>query len=133
MHLIHPLDAPSIKHFVGMGQLSLMAVFRVAVGPAMGLVPSSEKSLTDPDSGAFKRGLSKLFNSELRGLASLRKRAAQLEHKADGYWNESIRGRGSVDLELGAWLFDVLSRSMGSVFWGEDGPFENPDFRKHLR
>lgn len=85
MHLIHPLDAPSIKHFVGTGQLSLMAVFRVAVGPAMGLVPSSAKCLTDPDSGAFKRGLFKLFNSELRGLTTLRERAAQIEYRVDGY------------------------------------------------
>lgn len=116
-----------------MNHLSLMAVFRVAVGPAMGLVPASEKFLTDPDSGVFKRRLSKLFNDELRGLRSLRTRAAQIEKKIGKHWDEEHRGQECVKLRLGHWLFDMLSRSMGSVFWGDSGPFEKADFRDNLR
>jgi cytochrome P450 len=133
MHFIHPLDAPSIKQFTGMRHLSLMTVFRVAVGPCMGLVPASEQFLSDPDSGAFKRALSKLFNEELRSLQNLRRNAAQLELKAGGHWDKTIKGRDPVRVGLGSWLFDLLSYSMGAVFWGEEGPFEDALFREHLR
>lgn len=133
MHFIHPLDAPSIKQFTVMRHLSLMTVFRVAVGPCMGLLPASRQLLSDPDSGAFKKALSKMFNEELRSLKSLRKNAAQLELKAGEHWDKTIKGRDPVIVGLGSWLFDLLSYSMGAVFWGEEGPFEDTLFREHLR
>ncbi|KAM4058610.1 cytochrome p450 [Hirsutella rhossiliensis] len=134
IHLIHPRDVASVKQFTGMRHLSLMAVFHVAVGPAMGLGPASEKFLTDPDTGGFKRGLSKLFNGELRSLRNLQKYASQLEQKVDEYWGETFTGQDPVlRTGLGAWLFDLLSRSMGAVFWGQEGPFEDELFRQHLR
>lgn len=134
MHLIHPLDLSSIKQFTGMRHLSLMAVFHIAVGPAMGLVPASEKFLTDPDTGAFKRGLSRLFNDELRSLQNLHKYAFQLEKKIDGYWRQNFATQEvSINIGLESWIFDILSRSMGAVFWGEQGPFEDKLFRQHLK
>lgn len=134
MHLIHPLDQASIKQFTGMRHLSLMAVFHVAVGPAMGLVPASKKFLTDPDTGVFKRGLSKLFNGELRSLQNLQDYASQLEQTIGRIWSENFTNVISeVETNLGSWLFDSLSRSMGSVFWGERGPFEDREFRHSLR
>jgi cytochrome P450 len=99
----------------------------------MGLVPASEQFLSDPDSGAFKRALSKLFNEELRSLQNLRRNAAQLELKAGEHWDKTIKGRDPVRVGLGSWLFDLLSYSMGAVFWGEEGPFEDALFREHLR
>ncbi|KAL7940230.1 cytochrome P450 [Trichoderma barbatum] len=106
MHLIHPLDLSSIKHFTGMRHLSLMAVFYIAVGPAMGLIPASEKFLTDPDT----------------------------EKKIDGYWRQIIATQEvSIEIRLESWIFDILSRSMGAVFWGEQGPFEDEHFRQHLK
>ncbi|EHK22052.1 uncharacterized protein TRIVIDRAFT_151265 [Trichoderma virens Gv29-8] len=134
MHLIHPLDLSSVKQFTGMRHLSLMAVFHIAVGPAMGLVPASEKFLTDPDTGDFKRGLSRLFNGELRSLQNLHKYAFQLEKKIDGYWRQKFTTQDvSINVGLGSWTFDILSRSMGAVFWGEQGPFEDKLFRQHLK
>lgn len=134
MHLIHPQDLSSIKQFTGMRHLSLMSVFHVAVGPSMGLVPASKKSLTDPDTGVFKRDLSKLFNGELRNLQNLRTYASQLEQKIDRYWREmSAEPDSEIEIGLGSWLFDLLSRSMGAVFWGERGPFEDEEFRECLR
>lgn len=129
MHLIHPLDSASIKQFTGMRHLSLMSVFHVAVGPAMGLVPASQKFLTDPDTGVFKRDLSKLFNGELRSLQNLRNYASQLEQTIDKYCRED----SEIEIGLGSWLFDLLSRSLGAVFWGEEGPFEDEEFRDRLR
>lgn len=134
MHLVHPLDQASMKLFTSMRHLSLMTVFRVAVGPSMGLVPASEKFLTDPDTGDFKRGLSKLFNGELRNMENLQKYAGQMETVIDEYWNEAAPKHGStVEIGLGSWIFDFLSRSMGDVFWGEEGPFKEKDFRESLR
>lgn len=134
MHLIHPLDWPSIKQFTGMRHLSLMSVFHVAVGPAMGLVPASQKYLTDPDTGVFKRELSKLFNGELRSLQNLQGYASQLEQTIERIWRETFTGDVSgIETGLGSRLFDILSRSMGSVFWGEQGPFEDREFRDCLR
>lgn len=134
MHLIHPLDASSIKQFTGMQTLSLMTVFRVAVGPAMSLVPASGKFLTDPDTGTSKRELSKLFNEQLRGLKSLRSCAAQLESKIDEHWAESVPAGGEpTRVGLASWVFDMVSWSMGIVFWGEEGPFGDAVFRRQLR
>lgn len=134
MHLVHPLDSASMKQFTSMRHLSLMTVFRVAVGPSMGLLPASEKVLTDPDTGDFKRGLSKLFNGELRKLDNLRKYAGQMDAIIDRYWDEAAPKHGSVtEVCLGSWTFDFLSRSMGGVFWGEEGPFEEKEFRDNLR
>lgn len=134
MHLVHPLDQASMKLFTSMRHLSLMTVFRVAVGPSMGLVPASEKFLTDPDTGDFKRGLSKLFNGELRNMENLQKYAGQMDTVIDEYWNEATPKHGStVEIGLGSWIFDFLSRSMGDVFWGEEGPFKEKDFRESLR
>ncbi|KAJ5987786.1 hypothetical protein N7481_002996 [Penicillium waksmanii] len=134
MHLVHPLDSASMKQFTSMPHLSLMTVFRVAVGPSMGLLPASEKVLTDPDTGDFKRGLSKLFNGELRKLDNLRKYAGQMDATIDRYWDETAPKHGSTtDVSLGSWIFDFLSRSMGGVFWGEEGPFEEKEFRDNLR
>lgn len=131
---MHPLDSASIKQFTSMRHLSLMAVFHVAVGPAMGLVSASEKFLTDPDTGVFKRDLSKLFNGELRSLQNLQKYASQLEQRIDQYWDETFTAQDpAIKIGLGAWLFDLLSRSMGAVFWGEEGPFEDELFRERLR
>ncbi|KAK3337803.1 cytochrome P450 [Cercophora scortea] len=132
MHFIHPLDAPSVKQFTSMRFLSLMTVFRVAIGSCMGLVPASEKLLSDPDTGAFKKHLSKLFNEELRALQNLKKNAAQLELKAGEYWDKTIRNGDPVEVDLGNWLFDMLSYTMGAVFWGEEGPFEDAYFRGQL-
>lgn len=134
MHLVHPLDSASIKQFTSMRHLSLMTVFRVAVGPSMGLVSASEKALTDPDTGDFKRGLSKLFNSELRKLDNLQRYAGQMDATIDKHWDETAPQYGSVvEIGLGSWTFDFLSRSMGDVFWGEKGPFEEKEFRDNLR
>ena len=134
MHLLHPLDVSSIKKFTGMQTLSLMSVFRVAVGPAMALVSASEKFLTDPDTGKSKRQLSKLFNEQLRSLANLRNHSAHLLLKVDEYWARSIPpGRGLVQVGLSSWIFDTLSYSMGAVFWGKEGPFEDAVFREQLR
>lgn len=134
MHLVYPLDSASIKQFTGMRHLSLMAEFHVAVGPAMGLVPASKKPLTDPDTGVFKRDLSRLFNGELRNLQNLRNYAALLEQRTDGIWEKSFARQTPVlKIGLRAWLFDLLSHSMGTVFWGEEGPFEDEIFRKRLR
>lgn len=134
MHLIHPLDSASIKQFTGMRHLSLMSVFHVAVGPAMGLVPASQKFLTDPDTGVFKRELSKLFNGELRSLQNLRNYASLMDQKIEKYWGEAFPECDSeAEVGLGSWIFDFLSRSMGAIFWGEDGPFEDEKFRDHLR
>lgn len=134
MHLIHPLDAKCVKSFTSMRTLSLMTVFRVAVGPAMRLVPASEKFLTDADTGTSKRELSKLFNEQLRSLSNLRSYAAQLQLKMDDYWVKSVpAGPESIKVGLSSWTFDMLSYSMGSVFWGENGPFEEPIFREKLR
>ncbi|RMJ28579.1 Cytochrome P450 [Aspergillus sp. HF37] len=92
----------------------------------MGLVPASEKYLTVPDTGVFKRDLSKMFNGELRNLQSLQKYVSQLEQKMDHYWAETFAGRDpAIKVGLGGWLFDMLSRSMGAVFWGEEGSFED--------
>jgi hypothetical protein len=111
-----------------------MTVFRVAVGPSMGLVSASEKCLTDPDTGDFKRGLSKLFNGELRKLDNLRKYARQMDATIDGYWDETAPKPGSTtEVGLGSWTFDFLSHSMGDVFWGEEGPFKEKEFRDNLR
>ena len=134
MHLVHPLDLASMKLFTSMRHLSLMTVFRVAVGPSMGLVPASEKFLTDPDTGDFKRGLSKLFNGELRNMDNLKKYAGQMDAVIDEYWNETAPKHDSVsEVGLGSWTFDFLSRSMGDVFWGEEGPFKEKEFRDSLR
>ncbi|GAB7357361.1 hypothetical protein MBLNU459_g8307t2 [Dothideomycetes sp. NU459] len=134
MHLVHPLDSASIKAFTSMRHLSLMTVFHVAVGPAMGLVSASEKSLTDPDAGVFKRDLSKLFNGELRSLQNLRKYASQLEQSIDAHLDQTfLMADSEARVKLGAWLFDLLSHSMGAVFWGEEGPFEDELFRVQLR
>lgn len=135
MHLIHPLDRESIKRFTAMKNLSLMEVFQVAVGPAMGLRPASEKFLTDPDSGVFKRELSKLFNDQLRSLNSLQGRAADMVRAVDQHWAETIphKGKQQVEVGLSSWVFDTLTRSMGSVFWGDEGPFEDGVFRENLR
>ncbi|XPS76302.1 hypothetical protein M3J09_008355 [Ascochyta lentis] len=134
MHLIHPLNTLSIKRFTGMQTLSLMTVFRVAVGPAMSLVPASEKFLTDPDTGVSKRELSKLFNEQLRSLKNLSGYAAQLQSKIDKHWAESVSlDSEHVEMGLASWVFDTLSYSMGAVFWGEKGPFEDALFREQLR
>ncbi|KAK2750850.1 hypothetical protein CKAH01_17920 [Colletotrichum kahawae] len=134
MHLLHPLDSASIKSFTSIRHLSLMSVFHVAIGPAMGLVPASQKFLTDPDAGIFKRELSKLFNNELRSLQNLRKYASQLDLVVESHWQERAMGqKPDAKLRLGAWLFDLLSYSMGSVFWGQAGPFEDEGFRTQLR
>lgn len=134
MHLIHPLDSASIKQFTGMRHLSLMSVFHVAVGPSMGLVPASEKFLTDPDTGVFKRELSKLFNGELRNLQNLRNYASLLEQTIEKYWCKALAEPNSkIEIGLGSWVFDMLSQSMGAVFWGEEGPFEDAKFRESTR
>ncbi|KAK2037097.1 cytochrome P450, partial [Colletotrichum somersetense] len=134
IHLLHPLDTASIKAFTSMRCLSLMSVFHVAVGPAMGLVPASEKFLTDPDTGIFKRELSKLFNGELRNLQNLKAYASQLNGEVEEHWTESGTGQDPAGrVRVGAWVFDLLSYSMGSVFWGRVGPFQKQDFRTHLR
>lgn len=133
MHLLHPLDATSIKRFTSMQTLGLMAVFRVAVGPAMALVPASEKFLTDPDTGMAKRELSKLFNEQLRSLKNLRDFSAQLLSRIDEFWTVNLRGNGTNKTRLSSWVFDMLAYSMGLVFWGEKGPFEDPVFREQLR
>ena len=116
-----------------MHNLSLMTVFRVAIGPAMGLVPASEKALTDPDTGAFKKALSKLFNEELRSLHNLKKNAALLERGIGEYWDGSVKGQEGMSVGLGSWVFDMLASSMGNVFWGEKGPFGEGLFRENLR
>ena len=133
MHLIHPLDTHSIKQFTGMHNLSLMKVFRVAIGPSMGLVSESKKSLTDPDTGTFKKALSRLFNEELRSLHNLRKNATHLEREIDNHWDEIVNEMDEVTIGLGSWVFDFLARSMGAAFWGEDGPFQDVIFRQRLR
>lgn len=134
MHLLHPLDIPSIKRFTCMQTLSLMTVFRVAVGPAMALVSASEKFLTDLDTGISKRELSKLFNEQLRSLKNLRGYAAQLQLKIDEHWTESMPlSEGMVRVGLSSWVFDMLAHSMGNVFWGENGPFQDASFRQQLR
>lgn len=134
MHLLHPLDASSIKRFTSMQTLSLMTVFRVAVGPAMALVPASEIFLTDPDSGVAKRALSKLFNEQLRSLKNLRNFSSQLQVRIDEHWSETFpSGSGMNRLGISSWVFDMLTDSMGTVFWGKNGPFGQPLFRKQLR
>ncbi|OQE93172.1 hypothetical protein PENNAL_c0006G11348 [Penicillium nalgiovense] len=100
----------------------------------MGLVPASQKFLTDPDTGVFKRELSKLFNGELRNLQNLRNYASLMDQTIETYWCETFPECDSeVEIGLGSWIFDFLSRSMGAMFWGEDGPFEDDKFRNHLR
>lgn len=117
-----------------MRHLSLMAVFYIAVGSAMGLVPASKKFLTDPDSGVFKRELSKLFNSELRGPQSLQIYASRIDQKIETYWDEtSVKPNSKVNIGLGAWLLDTLFYSMGAVFWGGEDPFGDDLFRKQLK
>lgn len=134
MHLLHPLDAASIKCFTSMRALSLMTVFRVAVGPAMGLLPSSERFLTDSDSGAAKRELSKLFNEQLRSLTNLCDFSAQLQCHIDEHGTENVPpGNGTHRFGLSSLVFDMLAYSMGTVFWGRKGPFGDPLFREQLR
>lgn len=134
MHLIHPLDMSSIKQFTGMRHLSLMSVFHVAVGPSMGLVPASQKFLTDPDTGVFKRELSKLFNGELRNLQNLQNYASLLERAIENHWQMNLKdGSSETEVGLGSWVFDTLSNAMGVVFWGEEGPFGDAKFRDSLR
>ena len=134
MHLLHPLDASSIKRFTSMQTLSLMAVFRAAVGPAMALVPASERFLTDPDTGMAKRELSKLFNEQLRSLKNLRDFSAQIQHHIDKHWAETFPSNdGTTQVGLSNWVFDMLAHSMGTIFWGNKGPFEEHFFREQLR
>jgi hypothetical protein len=40
------------------------------------------------------------------------------------------RANSEVEIGLGSWIFDFLSRSMGAMFWGEYGPFEDGKFRR---
>jgi hypothetical protein len=134
MHLLHPLDAPSIKRFTSMQTLSLMTVFRVAVGPAMALLPASERFLTDTDTGMAKRELSKLFNEQLRSLKNLRDFSAQLQCHVNEHWSENLPpGDSARQIGLSSWVFDMLAYSMGTVFWGRKGPFGELLFREQLR
>jgi hypothetical protein len=134
MHLLHPLDASSIKYFTSMQTLSLMAVFRVAVGPAMVLAPASERFLTDPDTGMAGRELSKLFNEQLRSLKNLRDFSAQRQHQIDKHWAETFSpDEGTSQVGLSSWNFDMLAHSMGTIFWCNEGPFEERFFREQLR
>lgn len=134
MHLLHPLDSSSVKSFTSMQTLSLMTVFRVAVGPAMALMPESEKFLTDPDTGRSKRELSKLFNEQLRSLANLRDYSGRLQLEIDRFWAiELPLNKDALEVGLSSWIFDTLSYAMGAVFWGKRGPFEDAAFRDQLR
>lgn len=134
MHLLHPLDGSSVKSFTSMQTLSLMTVFRVAVGPAMALVQDSEKFLTDPDTGRSKRELSKLFNDQLRSLTNLRDYSRRLLLEVDRHWDVIFPlDKEVLEVGLSSWVFDTLSYAMGAVFWGKEGPFEDAVFREQLR
>ncbi|KAG5979805.1 hypothetical protein E4U55_004742 [Claviceps digitariae] len=128
------MHSDSIKAFTGMKHVSLLAVFYTSVGPALGLQAISERFLTESDGGAFKMGLSKCFNSELRNMDNLRKTAARLEKQMHDFCEDAFAASGStIDCGLRSWLFDLLSCCMGAVFWGEKGPFGDAVFRHNLR
>jgi hypothetical protein len=134
MHLLHPLDSSSVKSFTSMQTLSLMTVFRVAVGPAMALMPESERFLTDPDTGRSKRELSKLYHEQLRSLANLRDYSGRLQLEIDRFWAiELPLNTDALEVGLSSWIFDTVSYAMGAVFWGKRGPFEDAAFRDQLR
>ncbi|KAF3042236.1 hypothetical protein E8E12_010026 [Didymella heteroderae] len=100
----------------------------------MALVPASKSFLTDPDTGMAKRELSKLFNEQLRSLKNLRDFSAQLQFQIDEHWTETLPlGNGTSRIGLAGWVFDMLAHSMGTVFWGKKGPFEDTFFREQLR
>ncbi|KAF3053260.1 hypothetical protein E8E11_006533 [Didymella keratinophila] len=100
----------------------------------MAFVPASEKFLTDPDTGMAKRELSKLFNEQLRGLKNLRDFSAQLIFQIDEHWAKTLPpDNGTSRVGLSSWIFDMLAYSMGTVFWGKKGPFEERFFREQLR
>ncbi|KAG6002171.1 hypothetical protein E4U21_003419 [Claviceps maximensis] len=145
IHLIHPMHKESVRIFSNMQHVSLLAVFYTSIGPALGLQSASERFLTQSDDGDFKRGLHRCFNSELRGVDNLRKNAARLEHRVYEYCEAAFAGPGrgqgqepgsgsaTIQCGLGSWLFDMLSCSMGAVFWGGKGPFGDVVFRDNLR
>ncbi|KAJ3498063.1 hypothetical protein NLG97_g1421 [Lecanicillium saksenae] len=112
--------------------LSLTAAFWVGFGGYLRFNKASEESMMTPDKHPFKKELSRLIRDELMTLNKVQEHGAHVQKKLNEAWSRTVPNASNT-IKLAEWVSDGIAMSVGSVIWGDKGPYDDPSFRQSLR
>ncbi|OAA59406.1 Cytochrome P450 [Cordyceps fumosorosea ARSEF 2679] len=132
IYVVDASDTEMTKLFARTPGLSLTAAFWVGFGGYLHFNKASEESMMTPDKHPFKRELSRLLRDELQTLEKVQKLGAQVQRKINQAWQRTVPDDSNT-VKLAEWVSDGIAMSVGSVIWGDKGPYDDPKFRQSLR
>ncbi|KAI1841843.1 hypothetical protein JX265_010847 [Neoarthrinium moseri] len=130
VYVIHPEKFGGTKAFAKTRERSLMAGFWLAYDKAIGLSPGSKHWMCLPDDDEFRKALVKVFKAQFLDLGLLKHYSAGVDERVGKYWDERFTDGAPLKLNLGAWIYDDLLRAFSSLFWDEEGPFQDRELRE---
>ncbi|TQV92293.1 hypothetical protein V2A60_006981 [Cordyceps javanica] len=132
IYVVDASNTEMTKLFARTPGLSLTAAFWVGFGGYLRFNKASEESMMTPDKHPFKKELSRLLRDELMTLNKVQELGAHVQKKINQAWRRTVPS-DSNRLRLAEWVSDGIAMSVGSVIWGDKGPYDDPKFRSSLR
>lgn len=132
VYVVDASNTEMTKLFARTPGLSLTAAFWVGFGGYLRFNRASEESMMTPDKHPFKRELSKLIRDELQTLQKVQEHGVHVQRKLNEAWERTVPAVSNT-VRLAEWVSDGIAMSVGSVIWGDKGPYDDPTFRQSLR
>ncbi|ATY58570.1 Cytochrome P450 [Cordyceps militaris] len=132
IYVVDASNTEMTKLFARTPGLSLTAAFWVGFGGYLRFNKASEESMMTPDKHPFKKELSRLLRDELMTMEKVQAAGAHVQKKMDQAWQRTVPDEANT-VRLAEWVSDGIAMSVGSVIWGDKGPYDDPKFRQSLR
>lgn len=132
IYVVDASNTEMTKLFARTPGLSLTAAFWVGFGGYLRFNKASEESMMTPDKHPFKKELSRLIRDELMTLNKVQEHGAHVQKKLNEAWQRTVPNASNT-VKLAEWISDGIALSVGSVIWGDKGPYDDLKFRQSLR
>ncbi|KAM3455943.1 hypothetical protein MY3296_002062 [Beauveria thailandica] len=132
IYVMDASDTEMTKLFAKAPGLSLTAAFWIGFGGYLRFNKASHQGMMTPDKHPFKKELSRLLRDELSTIGKVQAHLARVQDKINEAWQQTVPDASNT-VKLADWVSNNIAMSLGSVIWGEKGPYDDIKFRQSLR